>query len=70
VIDRGRVLVAEPWSDRQIDAERRRDQLAKAKHYGQPEVRPEPTQQTPTNDAEPGRVGLLTRLFRWVFGQR
>lgn len=33
VIQRGRVLESGPWSEAQIDAERRRDKKAKAAHY-------------------------------------
>ena len=34
VVNRGRVIEAAPWSDRQIAAERARDRAAKAVHYG------------------------------------
>jgi len=34
VIQRNRVLEANPWSDAQVEAERRRDKKAKASHYG------------------------------------
>ena len=35
VIDRGKVIEAGPWSDEQVEAERRRDRAAKARFYGQ-----------------------------------
>ncbi|MBF0270110.1 MAG: hypothetical protein HQL44_16115 [Alphaproteobacteria bacterium] len=35
VIDRGKVIEAAPWSDKQIEAERSRDRVAKARFYGQ-----------------------------------
>lgn len=35
VIRQGRVLEAGPWSNAQVEAERRRDKKAKAAHYGQ-----------------------------------
>ncbi len=35
VIKRGQICVAAPWSERQIEAERQRDHLAKAKHFNQ-----------------------------------
>ena len=34
VIDRGNVIDAGPWSDEQVEAERRRDRTAKARFYG------------------------------------
>ena len=34
VIRQGRVLEAAPWSNAQVEAERRRDKKAKAAHYG------------------------------------
>ena len=34
VIQRNRVLESGPWSDVQVEAERRRDKKAKASHYG------------------------------------
>lgn len=36
VIQQNRVLEAGAWSSAQVEAERRRDQMAKALHYGQP----------------------------------
>lgn len=35
VISKGKVIEAGPWSQAQVDAERRRDRRAKAKFYGQ-----------------------------------
>jgi hypothetical protein len=49
VIDRGKVIEAGPWSDEQVEAERRRDRVAKARYYGQsPTVAP-PIQAAPTS---------------------
>jgi Family of unknown function (DUF6527) len=36
VIDCGKVIEAGPWSDEQVEAERRRDRAAKARFYQQP----------------------------------
>ncbi len=36
VIDRSKVIEAGPWSEEQVEAERRRDRAAKARFYGQP----------------------------------
>jgi hypothetical protein len=46
IIDHGRVLKAEPWTDRQIAAEQRRNSSAKAKHY--------------TSDKVPSRIGPVS----------
>lgn len=68
VIDRGRVVEAGPWTDEQIEAERRRDRAAKALHYGQapaPETRaavPAP----PTT--APAQGGFWRRVLRWISG--
>lgn len=37
VIERGRAIEAQPWTDEQIAAERRRDKMAKAQYYDAPE---------------------------------
>jgi hypothetical protein len=66
VIDRGRVLEAGPWSDRQIAAERRRDHAAKARHYGTREST-EPVGTTPSVDSQqPSAQGLWSRVRRWT----
>lgn len=61
VIQRGQVIAADPWSDEQITAGRRRDKAAKARHFGTSEV-----------PAEVGRVsvrsgirGLWTKVLGW-----
>jgi hypothetical protein len=38
VIDRGRVIAALPWSDKQIEAERRRDRNAKQRFYAKDSI--------------------------------
>ena len=62
VIDRGKVIAAGPWSEEQVDAERRRDRAAKAHFYGQvPKVeapgQPVPPKATP---------GFWRRVGDWV----
>jgi len=68
VIRRGRVIEAGPWTDEQVAAERRRDRVAKARHFGAviapggvPGPEPQPT-------AEPVPTGFWQRLWRWVAG--
>jgi hypothetical protein len=64
MIDRGRVLEAGPWSDRQIAAERSRDHAAKARYYGAPASTESiaPPDDSPQLTAE----GLLSRVRRWT----
>ena len=65
-IDRGRVIEAPPWSERQVAAERARDRRAKANYYA-------PPAQTPnlaTGPAEPAstRAGVWQTIRRWLMG--
>jgi hypothetical protein len=53
VIDRGKVIEAGPWSDEQVEAERRRDRTAKARFYGEP-PKVEPSVQPVPPKEEPG----------------
>jgi hypothetical protein len=65
VIDRGKVIEAGPWSDAQIEAERRRDRAAKARFYGQAPTL-EPPVPTAALEAEPS---IWRRVWRWVSRQ-
>lgn len=69
VIDHGNVLEALPWSDAQVEAERRRYRAARACHYGTlPEAEPEKQPTAPPVAVEsPGR---WARLRRWLFGPK
>lgn len=63
VIDRGKVIEAGPWSDEQVEAERRRDRAAKAHFYGgslQVEAPARPAQSKTT-------LGLWQRVWGSVF---
>jgi hypothetical protein len=64
VIDRGKVIEAKPWSDEQVEAERRRDQAAKARHYGHP-AKVEPVVQSAPPKTDPP---LWRRVWNWVSG--
>jgi hypothetical protein len=62
VIDRGKVIEAGPWSDEQVEAERRRDRAAKERFYGQtptagPAIQTLPPEPTPT---------LWRRVKAWI----
>lgn len=69
VIDRGRVLEAAPWSQGQIEGERRRDRTAKKRYFGQtppverPDHAPAPTPQA----SKP--TGWWSRLQRRLRGR-
>ena len=68
VIKQNRVCIAEPWSDRRIETERRRDRLAKSKHYGQPPV--VETVDPPSTGADPElnkKVRWWCRMWKYVF---
>ena len=66
VIDRGRVLEAGPWTDKQVAAERRRDQAAKARHYGTQKSIESAGAPRPDDSAQPKVQGLLSRVRRWM----
>ena len=67
VIDRGFVMVAEPWSNAQVAAERQRDKIAKALFYGGPRL---PECPRTSQDEIPGvpKVTSWWSLFRRIFG--
>lgn len=65
VIDRGKVIEAGPWSDEQVEAERRRDRLAKAQFYGQP-PKIEPPAQPDLHKSTPS---FWDRILNWVLGR-
>lgn len=58
VVDRGKVIEAGPWSDEQVEAERRRDSTAKARFYGQ------------TSKVEPSRVESASAKAAPTFWRR
>jgi len=65
VIDHGKVIEAAPWSDEQVEAERRRDRAAKARFYGQ-----EPKAEAPIYPAPPKATrGFWYRVWNRVFGR-
>ncbi len=65
-IDRGRVIEAPPWSERQVAAERARDRRAKADYYAPPAQAPNlatgPTEPAPT------RAGVRQTVRHWLTG--
>ena len=64
VIDCGKVIEAGPWSDEQIEAERRRDRSTKAKFYGHTQ-KPESAAQ-PTSISAP--TGFWRSVWDWLSG--
>lgn len=65
VIDRGKVIEANPWTNEQVEAERYRDRAAKARFYGQ-EPKSEPSVQ-PTQPK--ATLGVWRRVWNWMFGR-
>jgi hypothetical protein len=62
VIDRGKVIEAGPWSDEQVEAERRRDRATKASFYGK-----SPKTEPPVQPALPKPMpGFWRRVWDWV----
>jgi len=66
VINRGHVIEAGPWADVQVEAERRRDRAAKARHYGTAASRNDVTDPEALPSAEPVLSGFWRRLRYWV----
>ena len=63
VVKRGRVIEADPWSDEQIEAERRRDKAAKAYYYGTSEKPPEAKAAA---SIHPETRGFWPTILRWL----
>lgn len=73
VITQGKVIEAGSWTEAQIAAERRRDHIAKARHYGEPEpamLPPAALIPSVSTEATPVPGGLLDRVWRWLRGWR
>ncbi|WP_439897479.1 DUF6527 family protein [Cupriavidus taiwanensis] len=75
VIKANKVLEAGPWSRKQIEAEVRRDRIAKAKHYGQlseivglQEALPALEQPSNTHTGAEMKPSILKRLIQWLAG--
>ncbi|RWP54327.1 DUF6527 family protein [Mesorhizobium sp.] len=65
VIERGKVIGAGPWSDEQVEAERRRDRASKALFYGQ-----SPKASPPAQPALPKcALGFWRRLWSRITGR-
>ncbi|ULJ82671.1 hypothetical protein MF410_34065 (plasmid) [Rhizobium sp. C104] len=62
VIERSKVIEAGPWSEEQVEAERRRDRAAKERFYGQPAKVEPPAHTAP---ATPQR-GVWRRIWTWI----
>lgn len=60
VIDRGKVIEAGPWSDEQVEAERRRDRVVKARPKVEFSAQPALPKATP---------GFWRRLWSRIFGR-
>lgn len=67
IIDRGQVTESIPWTNEQIAAERRRDQAAKARHYGTP-LPIEPTTPKPKPPEPEKANSRWARFTEWLSG--
>lgn len=74
VIQGSRVLEAGPWSEKQVESERRRDKMAKAAHYGKPMsdlpdvLLPAEGASTNTVTRRRSSLNLWSRLKSWLKG--
>jgi len=75
VIRENKVIVAPPWSERQVDAERKRDRRAKARYYGtEPDLQVVAEAQTPEAEASVlvteavAKPNWLRRFMNWLGG--
>ena len=64
IIERGKVIAAGRWSDREVAAARRRDQAAKARHYGT--AASYDTAVSPVASPQGPRHGILRRIWHWI----
>ena len=64
VIERGKVIGAGRWSDRQIAEARRRDHAAKARHYGTGLTHAPDVHRVASTDSVP--LTLWRRVWRWA----
>ncbi len=62
VIDRGKVVEASPWSDEQIEAERRRDKANKSRFYGETAKSNPSAFQAPNKENQ----GFWNRIRSWL----
>lgn len=70
VIDRSSAVTAPPWSDAQVEAERRRDKAARAHHFGKPVVAGEEIHVPAASPLSIKAGGWLTRQWRRLFGSK
>lgn len=68
VIDRGRVVVAGPWTEEQVTAERQRAREAKADYFREPSVIPSVSQKPVVEAPVPQQSSWLRKLWRRWFG--
>lgn len=66
VIQRNRVLVAGPWSDAQVEAERRRDKKAKAAHYSVASPAEDYAANSASQEPVSSYTGIWSRFKAWL----
>lgn len=68
IIDRGRIIVAGPWTDEQIATERQRNNDARADNFGQLNMASLAPPKPVIQPEAPLQIGRLRKLWRWLFG--
>ena len=68
VIKRGRVIEAGPWTDKQVEVERRRDRAAKSRFYDVAEPAEPIAIASQTESPAQTRASLLERIIHWIRG--
>lgn len=66
VITRGRVIEAGPWTDKQVEGERRRDRAAKARFYGTPETFDPVAAAQQVEPSLPAKQSFVGRILLWL----
>jgi len=69
IIDRGRIVVAGPWTDEHIAAERQRDKEAKADYFGIPSEVPSIPQSPVHLPTALRKTNLCIKMWRRWFGE-
>jgi hypothetical protein len=69
VIKRGAVIEAGPWTDERVEAERKRDNAAKARFYGQTQAAVPPPVPSITPAPPEAKPDFWRRVWTWMSGE-
>lgn len=70
IIERGRIVVAAPWSNEQVAAERKRDSKAKAEFFGEPKETPLVPEPADAGPKQSEKESWWREMWRRWFGKR